>query len=89
MDDERAREADALAHAARKLARIGGFVAVEPDEIDRGERAPADLRAPAGRSASRPELHVFEHREPGKSAKLWNTIAMPGAGPDDRLRRDK
>ena len=59
MHDERAGEADALAHAAGEFARIGGFVAVEPDEIDRRQRALADLRfreapAPRGRAARFP-----------------------------------
>ena len=65
MDHQRAREADALAHAARELARIGAFVAVEADQVDRGERALPDLgaRQPQRLEA---ELDVLEHGEPGE-----------------------
>ncbi len=35
IDDEGARKADALAHAAGKLSRIGIFKSVEADEFDR------------------------------------------------------
>ena len=65
MHDERARKADALAHAARQLARISGFVTVEADQIDRRQRAFADFRL---RKAERfeAELDVFQHRQPGK-----------------------
>ena len=65
MHDERAGKADALAHAAGQFARIGGFVAVEADQIDRRQRALADFRL---RQAERleAELHVFQHRQPGK-----------------------
>ena len=65
MHHERAREADALAHAAGELARIRRLEAVEADEVDRLQRALADLRVrqPEGLEA---ELHVLEHREPGK-----------------------
>ena len=54
MHDQRAREADALAHAAGKLARVGGLVAVEADQIDGGKRALADFLLPARPSASSP-----------------------------------
>ena len=84
MDDERAGEADALAHAAGKLARIGGFVAVEPDEIDRGERAPADLRLRQPQRLEA-ELHVFEHREPGKEREGLKHHRNPGRRPDHLL----
>ena len=81
MHDERAGEADALAHAAREFARIGGFEAVEPDQVDGGERALPDLGvghmpAPRGRAAT-----FSSTVSQGNSAKLWNTMAMPGAGP--------
>ena len=38
MHDQRARHADALAHAARQLLGIGALVAVEADQVDRRER---------------------------------------------------
>ena len=80
MNDERAGEADALAHAAGQFARIGGFVTVEADEIDRGERPLADFRARASPSASSPSCTFSSTVSQGNSAKLWNTMAMPGAG---------
>ena len=82
MNDERPGEADALPHAAGQLARIGGFEAVEADEID-------GLRARESRISSRQaqrfeaDLHVFKHGQPGNSAKLWKTMATPGGGPLD------
>ena len=65
MHHQRARKADSLAHAAGELARVGGLEAVEADQVDRLQRARAHLRL---RHAERlePELHVLEHREPGK-----------------------
>ena len=65
MHDERAGEADALAHAAGQFARIGGFVTIETDQIDRRQRAFADFRQ---RQAERlkAELHVFKNRQPGE-----------------------
>ena len=64
-DDERAREADALAHAAGKLLRIGVLEAVEADEVDRRQRAPARVRL-AHALGAQAELHIVEHGEPGK-----------------------
>ena len=43
MHHQRARKADALAHAAGELARIGGLVTVEADEIDGGKGTLADF----------------------------------------------
>src|SRR3546814_19761669 len=45
MHHQRAGETDALAHAARQLARIGRFEAVEADQVDRLQRPAADLVA--------------------------------------------
>ena len=88
MHDQRAREADALAHAARQLARIGGLEAVEADQVDRRERALADLRA---RHALAPRARAARSRSTvsqGNSAKLWNTMAMPARRAVDRLAAD-
>ncbi len=65
MHDERTSKADALAHAAGQFARESGFVAVEADQVDRGQSALADF---SGRQTERlePELHVFQDRQPGK-----------------------
>ncbi|WP_438801416.1 ATP-binding cassette domain-containing protein, partial [Burkholderia pseudomallei] len=43
IDDERAREGNARAHAARQLARVRVREAVEADQVDRGERALAAI----------------------------------------------
>jgi len=43
--DQRARERDALAHAARQLARGGALEAAQPDELDHPRRPLGDLRA--------------------------------------------
>ena len=60
LHDQRAGEADALAHAAGKLLGIGGFEAVEADDVDRLQRALARL---VERDAlrPRPDLDVVEH----------------------------
>src|ERR1700723_2111692 len=65
MHDQRAREPDALAHAARQLARIGGFVTIKADEIDGGKRTRTDF---VRRKTQRfqPQLHIFEYGQPGK-----------------------
>ena len=63
IDDERARKADALAHAARQLLRVGGFEAVEADQIDRRKRAAVRLALGHGHGAQA-KLDVFEHRQP-------------------------
>src|SRR5262249_41162950 len=59
-----AREADALAHAAGELARVSRLEAIEPDQIDGRQRAPAPLRR---RQIERieTELDVALHGEPG------------------------
>ncbi len=63
IDDKRARKADALPHAARKLLGIGGFEAVEADQIDRRDGALPPLVA---RHALRLEakLDIPQHGEP-------------------------
>ena len=53
MHDQCAREADALAHAAGELARVGGFEAVQADQVD-GRQARRRISAGGTRSASRP-----------------------------------
>ena len=81
MHDERAGEADALAHAAGKFARIGGFVTVEPDQIDRRQRALADFRLGQPERLEA-ELHVFKHGQPGKEREATGTPwRCRGAGP--------
>ena len=87
MHDQRAGKADALAHAAGKLARIGGFVTVEADQVDRRQRPLADLDVGQPERLE-PELHVFKHGEPGKQREATGTPwrcrapAPAPAGPD-------
>src|SRR5215471_6672342 len=65
VNNESACEADPLAHAARQLAWIGRLVAIQANQVDRGERTLANLRlGKAERLQS--ELDIFQHREPGK-----------------------
>ncbi len=65
LHDERAGEADALAHAAGKLLGVGGLEAVEPDRVDGLERAFARLdHIDAG--GARPDLDIVEHGQPGE-----------------------
>ena len=84
MDDERAGEADALPHATRELPRIGGLEAVEPDQVDRGERAAPDLRLGQAQGLE-PDLDVLEHRQPGKQREALEHHGDAGRGADDRL----
>ena len=84
MHDQRAREPDALAHAAGQLLRIGALEAVEADQVDRRLR-PLLALAPAARPAPPGPSSTFSSTvSHGKSAKLWNTIATPCAGPRNR-----
>src|SRR3954454_15785700 len=82
MNDERPREADPLPHAAGKLARIGVFESVEPDEIDGRERAMTDL---VFRQAERleSELQVVEHGEPWKQREALEHHGDAGHGSPD------
>ncbi len=68
IDDEGAGKADALPHAARQLLGIGVFEAVEADQADRLDRAPAPL---GGGDALRLEtqLDIPKHGQPGKQRK--------------------
>ncbi len=87
MHHQRTRKADALAHAAGKLLRVGGFEAVEADEIDRGQRALVPrLRGEALRL--QPELTFSRTVSQGNSAKVWNTMATCRCRTRDRLVRD-
>ena len=68
--DDRPGKTDALAHAAGKLARIGGLKSVEADEID-GRRAPACVpRRRGSPSASRPASTFSSTVSQGNKAKV-------------------
>ena len=84
MHDERTRESDALPHAARELARVGGLETVEPDHVDRGERTLADLGLgqPLRLEAER---HVLEHREPWKDREALEHHRDAASGARNRL----
>ncbi len=84
MNDQRAGKADALAHAAGELARIGGFVAVEADEIDRRQRALADFHFGKAERLEA-ELDVFQHRQPGKQRERLEHHGDAGRRPEHRL----
>ena len=86
LDDQRAGEADALAHAARQLLRIGGFEAVEADEVDRLQRPLARL---VERHALRPraDLDVVEHGQPGKQREALEHHRDAFGRAVDHLRR--
>ncbi len=65
---QRARKADALAHAARQFLGEGGLEAVEADQVDRRQCA---LAALGGIDAERfqPKLDILQHRQPGKQCE--------------------
>ena len=85
MHDERAGEADALAHAAGQLLRKGGFEPIEADEVDRLQGAHCAL-LPRHFAGAQAELDIGLHRvSQGNSAKLWNTMATPSTGPSTGL----
>ena len=65
LDDQGARKADALPHAAGKLLGIRGLEAVETDRVEHLHAAVAAL---GGGNAARLQrsLDVFKHGEPGK-----------------------
>ena len=83
FDDERAGEADALAHAAGELFGVGGFEAVEADEVDRafGSVAPFVGGDVAGFEA---ELDVLADGEPGQQREGLEHHRDAGVRGDDR-----
>ncbi len=86
MHDERAGKADALAHAAGQLARIGELIAVETDQIDRRQRALADFRLGQAERFEA-ELHVLQHRQPGKQREGLKHHGDAGRGTVHRLAK--
>ena len=79
---ERARDLDALAHAARELVRVGALEAGEADHLDVvRDDAPALL----GRLARQPEADVLIDREPGEDAALLEHEDAARVGAADRL----
>ncbi len=88
LHDQRAGEADALAHAARKLLGIGGFEAVEADDVDRLQRALARF---VERNALRPEadFDIVEHGEPGEQREALEHHRHAFCRAVDRLAGDR
>ena len=71
--------ADALAHPAGQLTRIGGLEAIEADELDQLERL---VSAHRGRHAPclESELHVAEDVEPGQERERLEDHRDAGTG---------
>src|SRR5262249_7033163 len=84
VNDKRSGKADTLAHTTRQLARISRLVSVEPNEIDRRERAPAYLLRINPQSL-KADLHIFEHSQPGKKRKALKQHCDAGGRPGDRI----
>ena len=84
-------EAHPLAHAAGQLLGIGVLEAVQADQVDGLEGALAPLRRGDAQGLE-PDLHVFQHGQPGEQGEalehhghpLWRTVdglALPGDVP--------
>ena len=85
---ERARDRDALLHAAGELGRIPVAVAGEPDERQElGRLAPA--RGGVEAAAARAELDVADRGEPGKERLPLEHDALAAPGPGDRRAVDE
>ena len=84
FDDERAGEADALAHAAGELFGVGGFEAVETDEVDGALGAVASFGGGhvAGFEA---ELDVLADGEPRQQRERLEDHRDTGVRGDDGL----
>src|SRR5581483_10778920 len=87
---ERARERDALHHAAGELLRISFL---EAREADFGDEVPRDLRALGRRHAAdlQPELDILAHAEPGEErVRLEHHAAVtPRADHRRAVERDR
>src|SRR5262249_56075277 len=81
-------EGRGVGHTARQLLRIWAFVAVEADQIDRGERtAVAFLGGNALRLET--DLNVVEHGQPGKQGERLEHHRDLARGPIHRLAVDR
>ena len=89
VDRERAREADALAHAAGKLVRIFLLEAGEPDLRRCSGARPPRARPCATPRSSSPKATLRSTVAQGISAKSWKTKARSGPGPADRPAVDQ
>ena len=83
MHHQRAREADALAHAAGELARIGRLEAVQADQVDGRQRALADLRL---RHVLRLETRARRSRIPS-ATETARSSGTPSRCPEARAVR--
>ena len=84
LDDERAGESDALAHAAGELAGIGGFESVEADGVEDLEAAAMALGGFHAAGLQR-RLNVLEDGEPGEEGKALEDDGDVGLGVGDVL----
>src|SRR4029079_8557649 len=84
MKHERAREPHTLTHTARELAWVGGLETVEPDQIDRGQRLRANLRAWQALRLQ-PACNVLEYRQPGKQREALKHHRHAGRRPHHLL----
>ena len=84
MHHQRARQADALAHAAGQLLRIGAFETAQADQVDRLLGAFSALVA---RHAARlqTQLHILLHGQPGKQRETLEHHRHAFGGSHHRL----
>ena len=78
LDHQRAREADALLHAAGEFLGIGGLEAVETDGVEHAQAALAALLARSMPRAFSGASTFSSTVSQGKSAKLWKTMETLG-----------
>src|SRR5215472_2013580 len=88
IDRKRAREVDALAHAAGELARMVALEAFEPDQLQQFERAAAGRRIGAACDL-RPDHRVVEHGAPRQQVVGLEYEAAVTARPRHRLAVDQ
>ena len=84
LDDQGARKADALLHAAGEFLGIRGFESVEADRIEHLHAAVAALVRIDAAGLQR-GLHVLKHREPRKQRKALEDDGDVDLGLGDRL----
>src|SRR4029077_1767856 len=84
VDSECPRKIDALAHSARKLARVITFKSTKTDELEQIERALTLLFANLSRHL-RTNQRICKHRSPGQEAVVLKNEAAVAAWPAEWL----
>src|ERR1019366_4545814 len=84
LDDESAREADALLHATRKFLGVCRFKAIQTDCVERAQSAFAPPARPTPFASSGASTFSSTVSQ-GNRAKLWKTIATLGIWPSSGL----